>query len=367
MNLIHGIRFLAKERFLPKHVSSFKDRHGKTRFRFRKVGCKTYYFQHPIGTEEFLREYRHCLTSVHTSDGMIRTRDREGSVNDLVSRYLRSSDFKGEARQVTLSKNRAIIERFRKMHGERMVAHVTFEPLDKIIAEARIKNADGTGGNFAAQKLRKELKRLFGYAVKLGWLASNPVDHIRPLKLRTDGFHSWTDKEVEQYQNHWAVGTRQRLALELILWTGKRIGDAAKLGPQHIIENTLVSVDSKTQKLSEIALSKDVLLALAAVGEAHGYLITGSHGRGYSEKSLSQTFSEWCNQAGLPHCSAHGLRKTITRRMAESGLTNAEMKSITQHTADAELAVYTRGVNQKNLSTKAIQKLSDTFGMKSVG
>ena len=25
---------------------------------------------------------------------------------------------------------------------------------------------------------------------------------------------------------------------------------------------------------------------------------------------------EWCNQAGLPHCSAHGLRKAMSRRLA---------------------------------------------------
>lgn len=65
-----------------------------------------------------------------------------------------------------------------------MVAKVTFELLDKIIADARTKNTDGTGGKFADQQQRKELKRLLGYAVKLGWLTSNPVDHIRPLKLR---------------------------------------------------------------------------------------------------------------------------------------------------------------------------------------
>lgn len=333
------------------------------RYRFRKVGCKDYYFEHPIGTEEFLREYGRCVSNVPTVEKTVRSRVREGSVDDLVSRYLRSSDFKGEAQPVTLSKNRAIIERFRKKHGERMVAHVTFEPLDKIITAARVKSADGKGGNFAAQKLRKELKRLFGYAVKLGWLASNPVDHIRPLKLRTDGFHSWTEKEVEQYQNHWALGTHQRLALELVLWTGKRIGDVAKLGPQHIIDNCLVSVDSKTQKPSHIALSDQLLLALAAVGEPHGYLITWSHGRGYSEKSLSQTFSEWCNRAGLPnYCSAHGLRKAISRRMAESGLTNAEMKSVTQHTADSELVIYTRAANQKQLAEKAIKTLSTAYG-----
>ena len=361
MNLIHGIQFLAKKRFLPKHVSSFKDRHGKTRCRFRKVGCKTYNFRHPIGTEEFLREYGHCVSNIPTFEGTVRLRVREGSVDDLVSRYLRSSDFKGEAQPVTLSKNRAIIERFRQKHGKHMVAKVTFEHLDQIIADARTKNADGTGGKFAAQKLRKELKRLFGYAVKLGWLPSNPVDHIRPLKLRTDGHHSWTEEEIVQYQEHWALGTHQRLALELVLWTGKRIGDAAKLGPQHIIDNFLVTVDGKTQKRNEIALSKQLLHALAAMGEPYGYLITWSHGRGYSEKSLSQTFSEWCNQASLRHCSAHGLRKSITRRMAESSFTNSEMKSITQHSADAELAVYTRGVNQKELAAKAMAKLSAIY------
>ena len=97
------------------------------------------------------------------------------------------------------------------------------------------------------------------------------------------------------------------------------------------------------------------------MGESYKYLITWSHGRGYSEKSLSQTFSEWCNQAGLPHCSAHGLRKAITRRMAESSFTNSEMKSITQHSADAELAIYTRAVNQKELAAKTMAKLSAIY------
>ena len=360
-NLTHGIGSLTNKRFLPKNVSSFKDRHGKTRYRFRKVGCKDYYFHHPVGTEAFLRELWQCRADIPRSGVTVQRRVRVGSVDDLVSRYLRSSDFKGEAQPITLSKNRAIIERFRQKCGEHIVAKVTFEHLDRIIADARNKKTDKTGGKFAAQKLRKELKRLFGYAVKLGWLPSNPVDHIRPLKLRTDGHHSWTEEEIVQYQERWALGTHQRLALELVLWTGKRIGDAAKLGPHHIINNFLVTIDSKTQKPNEIALSKQLQLALAAMGKPDKYLITWSHGRGYSEKSLSQTFSGWCTQAGLGHCSAHGLRKAITRRMAENSFTNSEMKSITQHSADAELAVYTRGVNQKELAAKSMAKLSAIY------
>lgn len=145
--------------------------------------------------------------------------------------------------------------------------------------------------------------------------------------------------------------------LEFVRRTGKRIGDVANLGPQHIINETLVSVDSKTQKPNHIPISEHLLIALAAVGESHRFLITWSYGKGYSEKSLSQEFSEWCNIAGLPHCSAHGLRKAITRRMAKSSFTNSEMKSITQHSADAELAVYTRAVNRKELAAKTKAKL----------
>lgn len=48
-------------RELPPYVSSFYDRHGKRRYRFRRSGSAVHYFHAPPGTPEFISEYNRCL------------------------------------------------------------------------------------------------------------------------------------------------------------------------------------------------------------------------------------------------------------------------------------------------------------------
>jgi hypothetical protein len=47
-----------RRKWLPDNVTSYKDRHGKTRYRFRKTGLPVYHFRNPPGTEGFREEYR---------------------------------------------------------------------------------------------------------------------------------------------------------------------------------------------------------------------------------------------------------------------------------------------------------------------
>jgi integrase len=308
-----------------------------------------------------MREYRRCLDSIPPEKAAKRASVTHGSIDDLVLRYFASGDFKREARGVTLSKNRAIIERFRKKYGTLPVAQVEFQHLDKIIRRTREKQIDGTGGDFAAQKLRKELKRLFRYAAKLKWIVTNPVDYVEPISPNNDGHHTWTEQEIHQFQSYWALGTRQRLAMELMLWTAKRVDDARKLGPQHIRRGELISRDSKTQKTNAIPVSTQLRRAIDAMDDKNLCFVVTMHGKPYSQKGLSQAFSKWCDEAGLLHCTAHGLRKAISRRMAESHATNPEMKSVTQHSDDKELATYTREASQKQLAEKTIKMLSEAY------
>ncbi len=308
-----------------------------------------------------MREYRRCLDSIPTEKAAKRAAVIHRSIDDLVIRYFASGDFKREARDVTLSKNRAIIERFRKKYGTLPVAQVQFQHLDKIIRQTREKQIDGTGGDFAAQKLRKELKRLFRYAVKLQWIDQNPIEYVEPITPKSDGFHTWTEVEIAQYQKFWAIGTKQRLAMEIMLWTAKRVGDVAKIGPQHVFQNKLQTRDDKTGKQNSIPISSELRRAIDAIPEKNLCFVVTEFGAPFSQKGLSQAFSQWCTDAGLKHCSAHGLRKAMSRRMAESHVTNPEMKAITQHSDDAQLAVYTRDANQIQLAEKSIMKLSKAY------
>ena len=66
------------------------------------------------------------------------------------------------------------------------------------------------------------------------FFAANKLLFQPYLKLRAKriaGFHTWTDAEIAAYRSRHALGTTPRLALELMLWTMLRVGDAAAFKP----------------------------------------------------------------------------------------------------------------------------------------
>lgn len=346
-----------KRRSLPKYVSEFRDRHGKWRLRFRRVGYPSRYFTAAPPSREFWDEYDACMSAKPPTPAQ-RRNINPGSIDALLARYYRSNDYQGNASKVSLAKRRAVLEAFRAKHGHRPVASAPFEKLDAYIADIA-KGKGGKGGPFAAETARKQLKRLFAYAVKLGWRMDNPIEHVSYRAPKTDGYHSWTEDEIAQYRAHWPLGTKQRLAMELMLWTGKRRSDAFLLGPQHARDGVLSGTDKKTGKSWQLPIAPQLQEAIDAAPSDHLCFVPSQRGRPYTDKSFGNQFKRWCKLAGLPHCSAHGLRKAISRRMAELGIGNAGIKSVTLHSRDEEVSTYVRAADQKRLAKGSIDAVSE--------
>src|SRR2546428_13549259 len=76
----------------------------------------------------------------------------------------------------------------------------------------------------------------------------NPAHDVKRIKDETEGFHSWTEDELAQFEAYYAVGTKARLALGLLEWTGTRRGDMVTLGKQHVRNGWLKFVPSKRRK-----------------------------------------------------------------------------------------------------------------------
>jgi integrase len=68
---------------------------------------------------------------------------------------------------------------------------------------------------------------LFAYAIKKELRADNRFSGIEPYKLGTH--HTWTEDEIAIYEARWSIGTRERLAFDLLLYTGQRVGDVAAM------------------------------------------------------------------------------------------------------------------------------------------
>lgn len=341
---------------LPKYCSAFKDRHGKTRIRFRRAGCKTRYFVSSFPSRDFDHEYQSYLDDSAPAPADRRKIIR-GSVDDLALRFMASTSFRGNA--TTKTKKRAIIGVFQTKHGHRPVATCPYVALDKYISALATKDEKGRGGPEAADRARKTLKKMFDFAVKLGWRSDNPMAFVEPTNVPTDGFHCWTEDEIQQYQDYHALGTMARLAMEIMLWTGRRPTDASRLGKQHRQGQFLEGRDAKTRKPWRIRIAQPLAQAIAAMPETkHLNYILNAHGRPFSQKGFNNRMRAWCDQAGLPkQCQGHGLRKAYLTRIAESGATQQQIKAVSLHSNDREVATYVERANQALLAEAAMTKL----------
>jgi site-specific recombinase XerD len=80
----------------------------------------------------------------------------------------------------------------------------------------------------AANTFRKLLSVLKRVAIDAGWRKDNPVATVKGIRTKSDGFRTWTDEEIAAFRARHEVGTKPRLALELLLCTGQRRGDAVR-------------------------------------------------------------------------------------------------------------------------------------------
>ena len=80
-------------------------------------------------------------------------------------------------------------------------------------------------------------------------------------------------------------------------------------------------------------------------------------GKPFTAGGFGHWFRERCNEAGLPHCSAHGLRKATARRLSEAGCTTHEIAAITGHASLREVQRYTKGADQTRLAVAAMNKM----------
>ena len=76
---------------------------------------------------------------------------------------------------------------------------------------------------------------------------------------------------------------------------------------------------------------------------------------------LGNKMREWCDEAGLPQCTAHGLRKAIARRMVAVEATQQQMKAVSDCKGEAEVATYVADAAQKSLLRRLSRRSSASF------
>jgi hypothetical protein len=356
---------MARKEKLPPNVSVFTDRHGKRRYRWRIAGRSAYFTAHPNSPEGKVQ-----LAAFIASQQTVQSdRYAYGSVGWAATRYYASTAFLGAKSPSTARTARLILEKFVADVEHDLIANFRFDHIEALLLRAaeKRKNEKGrmVGGPSAANNLRGELKPFFDYAIKLlGLLRPNPVDQADTISVPKGGFHTWTEDEIQQYRTHHALGTKARLALEIFLWTALRRGDASTFGRSHLKDGRIEVTPSKTKDSTGQTLwlpaAPQLIEAIEAmpVTGTDTFLVT-DYGLPFTRAGLGQRMRKWCDDAGLPHCSAHGLRKAAARRAAENGATNQELKAVGGWTTDRQVSVYTAAVEQKRMAEQAMGPVID--------
>lgn len=60
----------------------------------------------------------------------------------------------------------------------------------------------------------------------------------------------------------------------------------------------------------------------------HLTCLTTEFGKSFTSNGFGNRFRKWCDDAGLTHCSAHGLRKVGAATAAENGATEMQLMAI---------------------------------------
>jgi len=207
----------------------------------------------------------------------------------------------------------------------------------------------------------KAMRQVFKFGVKKSLAPSNPARDVEYFKSGSTGFHTWTPEEVQQFEERHPVGSKARLALALMLFTGQRRSDIIRFGKQHTKGGKLTFTQYKGRNRKPKRLTLPILPALQRVidGTPCGDLtfLVNDWGRPFTDAGFGNKFRDWCNQAGLRHCSAHGLRKAGATVAANNGATSRQLMAIFGWDTLKEAERYTREADQWRLANAAMHML----------
>jgi hypothetical protein len=216
------------------YVKSYRDSTGMMRRYFRRRCHKSVPLPGVPGSAEFMRAYEAAIGEAAPPQG---PRQGPGTVGALICEYLQSPAF-ANLKPSSQKVYRIVLDRFGKLHGHRMVHDM---PRAKVAAYI---GSVGVEAPSMANLTRSVLRKLLAHAIRVGYRTDNPVVEIDKYKGGTH--HTWTDGELAAFEACWPLGTRERLAYALLLHTGQRVGDVARMRRADVSGGAIAVVQQKT-------------------------------------------------------------------------------------------------------------------------
>lgn len=348
--LIHGMKSRTVLKPAPLYDPS---RHGKHRWyvrikgkraRMEGIDCPP-----PLAiTPEVFAAYQAALERLACNDKRL---PGQGSFGWLCEMYFRSKVFE-RLDPMTQRERRSVLGRIVAKHGDKPYALMETHHVERIRDEIEAPHA--------ANKRVKCLRYLFKWAIKADHAKRNPAKDAELIRVASRGWTPWTLADVLQFEEHHPLGTRARLALALLLYTGVRRSDVVRFGDVARRGDRLVFMQHKGRNVKPKRRSIPLVAPLRAVldvsplGETT-WLET-LQGKPFSIAGFGNWFRDRCDEAGLQGLSAHGLRKMTGIIAAERGCTAHQIMQILGHDTLDEAERYTREANAERLADEGFAR-----------
>ena len=334
----------------PPHLHLQRTQHGKVVWYVRKGHGPRTRIRAAFGTPEFDAEYQAAISRAPRQRS--RGSPSPGSLAWLIERYRDTA--------VWMALSSAT-----RRQRENIFLHVTTsagaQPIAQITAETIIAGRERRAHTPAqARNFLDAMRGLFRWALEARLIKTDPTAGVKnPPRKKGPGFKMWTEEEIAAYERRWPIGTRQRVWLDVLAYTGLRRGDAVRLGRQHVRKGIATLKTEKGGFATTVTLPILPILQHSLDTGPTGDLtfIVGANGKPMTKEAFGTAFRQACNAAGVSG-SAHGIRKIAATRAAENGATVAELEAIFGWHGGAMASHYTKEANRVRLARDAMHKLA---------
>lgn len=313
------------------------------------------------GSPEFIAAYNAEVAAAATAAPEPPGRAKPGTLDALAISYYASEHYTSLAASTALDYRR-LIDALREKHGG--------DPLNRLNEKA-VRHLLSGKERFAYNHLLRTLRHLIRHAIDdLKWMTTDPTIAIKRSRSKTVGYPTWSEDQIAAYEATHAAGSRARLALYLLLYTGQRRSDVVRMGRQHLTDiqredaSRIPAVWVRQVKTgTELKIPLHPTLAEELVRIPSGQMLfiqTDERGRtkGFTSGGFYNRFIEWAREAGIPPGLApHGLRKACCRRMAEAGATTHQIAAVTGHKNLKEIETYTRAAEQARMAAHGMDRI----------
>ena len=331
----------------PPHVHREISRHGKVTWVVRIGKGRRIRLRAPYGSAEFSDEYNAAIAG--------QPRRTRGAATNTLAWLIEQYRETAEWRALSLATRRQRENIF--LHVLETAGTQPFAKITKATVIAGRERRASTPSQ--ARHFLDALRGLFRWATDAGLVRSDPTQGVtNPRHKRGPGFIAWTEEHVAAYERHWPLGTRQRVWLDVLLYTGLRRGDAVRLGRQHVRDGVATIKTEKSCFTVEVTIPiLPVLKATLDIGPCGDLaFITGASGDPLTKESFGNLFRKACKESGVPG-SAHGVRKIAATRAANAGATVAQLEAIFGWQGGGMASLYTRAADRRRLAMEAMHKL----------